>query len=266
MSDTEESANISADDDASNEPTVSTTPPSDDNGESAEIQDANVAYNALQSLSTGLRVNSSVEASVSPAADLSSNEHQTASAVPADENLIIDILAYLNVIDTTQPIGTEYDTTQPIGTGCDTTQPIGTSYDTNQQDTSNEIEKYSNESKLHDDLNDIFYRILEKLDLILGPDVVKEIKSLDDEKVMYEYQIRKYSILHDVAQTEAKKGRNFILKKLVLDKLEDELEPEVNYKVNDQNEQKRLAAVQNYKNAIRFFKTDKFSLDSDSTG
>ena len=75
---------------------MSTTPPSGDNSESAEAQDANAAdVNALQSSSAGLRVYSSVEASVSPGADLSSK----APTQPAGKNLMIDFTTFLNEYD-----------------------------------------------------------------------------------------------------------------------------------------------------------------------
>ena len=122
MSETEESANLSAAKvEASDEPTVNTTTSSGDNGESAEAQNANAAdVNTLQNTSAGLRVTSSAETapSVSPAADLSSNERQNAPTQPAGENLMIDFSAFLNDIDV-----------QQIGTKCDTNQPIGAKYD-----------------------------------------------------------------------------------------------------------------------------------------
>jgi len=146
MSETEDSANHAAKVEASDELTVSTTPPSGDNGESAEAQDANVAdVNALQSSSAGLRVTSSVKASpsVSPAADLSSNKHQTASAEPAYKNPIIEVLALLNDIDVNQPIGTKCDT--------------------NHSGPSDELQKYPDDTKVHDDLSNELFRIQEKL-------------------------------------------------------------------------------------------------------
>ena len=114
MSETEESANLAASVEASDEPTVSTTPSSSGNDESAAAQDArssvvadkandaNVADdNALQIPSAGLRVTSTVEAapSRSPAADLSSDERQNAPTKPANKNLMIDFPTFLNEYD-----------------------------------------------------------------------------------------------------------------------------------------------------------------------
>ena len=151
MSKTEESTNHAAKVEASDEPTVNTTPPSVNNGESAEDQDANVADDdALQNTSAGLRVTSSVETapSVSPAADLSSNKHQNAPTQPTGENLMIDFSAFLNDIDVNQPIGTDCDTNQPIRAGNDTTRP----------GPSDELQNDPDYMKLHEDLSDEFFR------------------------------------------------------------------------------------------------------------
>ena len=88
---------------------------------------------------------------------------------------------------------------------------------------------------------------------------------MEGEKVMYEYYRRNFSKPHDVAKTEAKTEQIFVLKNFILDEL-DKLEPEVTNQVNDQNERKKLAAVQNYKSVIRFYKTGTFPQNSDSTG
>ena len=88
--------------------------------------------------------------------------------------------------------------------------------------------------------------------------MVKEIISLEGEKVIYEFYKRNYSLLHDDAKTRARKAQNNVLKALIFDKL-DKLEPEVINQINDQNEQKKSAAVQYYIKFIRNLKTANVS-------
>ena len=82
--------------------------------------------------------------------------------------------------------------------------------------------------------------------------MVKEIISLEGEKVFSEFYRRNFSLPHDVAKTPAKEIVNDLFKSLILDEL-DKLEPEVTNEVNDLNEQQKRAAVQYYINTIRFF-------------
>ena len=240
MSETEESANLAAKVEASDELTVSTTPPSGDNGGSAEAQDANVADdNALQNTSAVLRVTSSVDASTIPATDLSSN----APAQPAGENLMIDFSAFLN----------EYDYPKFF---CSLVN-----YGMLQPDPPNDIQKYLDKTKQYgyEELRKESLCIQERLKKILHPVMVIEINNSEGENAIYEFFRRSQTFLNDdVAKKQAKKAHNFELEYLITNKLKLE---GIN-QVDDQNDQKKWASVQYYENAIRFYKT----ANSGSTG
>ena len=203
MSETEKSANLSAKVEASDEPNVSTTPSSGDNGESAEAQDANAADdNALQSSSAGLRDTSSVEAapSVSPAADSSSIERQNAPTQPAGKNLMIDFAAFLN----------EYDYPRFF---CSLVN-----YGMLHQYLSNDIQEYLDETKLYSDeeLRNESLRIQEWLKVLLSTLMVKVKDSFVGEQAIYDFIKRNFPFLNeDVAKTQAKKAHNYKLKYLM---------------------------------------------------
>ena len=197
MSETEESAYLAAKVEASDELTVSTTPPSGDNGGSAEAQDANVADdNALQNTSAVLRVTSSVDASTIPATDLSSN----APAQPAGKNLMIDFSAFLN----------EYDYPKffcsLVNYGMLHPYPL------------NDIQEYLDETKLYcdEELRNESLRIQEWLKVLLSTLMVNVKDSFVGEQAIYDFIKRSFPFLNeDVAKTQAKKAHNYKLKYLM---------------------------------------------------
>ena len=242
MSETEESANLAAKVEASDELTVSTTPPSVNNGESAEAQDANAAdFNALQNTSAGLRVSSSVKEAPStiPEADLSLN----APTQLAGKNLMIDFPTFPN----------EYDYPRFF---CSLVN-----YGMLQPDPPNDIQKYLDKTKQYgyEELRKESLCIQERLKKILHPVMVIEINNSEGENAIYEFFRRSQTFLNDdVAKKQAKKAHNFELEYLITNKLKLE---GIN-QVDDQNDQKKWASVQYYENAIRFYKT----ANSGSTG